>query len=99
MLCISKTILIRPEEYREKMLNLTFKVTDFCDEAIFLKDNEGNEYTLGIKNNNFILNLHETPEERISYLEDMIVTLLEQLNLKEEDIHDLTFKRLYGDDL
>lgn len=99
MLCISKSTLINPESCREKLLNLTFTITDFYEnEVIFLKDNEGNDYTLGIKDNKFIINLHETAEERIGYLEDMIITILEQLKLKEEDIHDLTFKRLYGDE-
>lgn len=99
MLCISKSTRIDPELCREKILNLTFKVTDFIEgEVVFLKDSEGNTYNLSVKEGKLRLLMDETTEERISYLEDMIVTLLGQLNVNEEDIHDLTFKRLYGDE-
>lgn len=99
MLCISKSTRIDHELCREKILNLTFKVTDFIEgEVVFLKDSEGNTYNLSVKEGRLQLLMDETTEERISYLEDMIVTLLGQLNVKEEDIHDLTFKRLYGDE-
>ena len=99
MLCISKSTRIDPELCREKILNLTFKVTDFIEgEVVFLKDNEDNTYNLSVKEGKLQLLIDETAEERIRYLEDMIVTILEQLNMKEEDIHDLTFKRLYGDE-
>ena len=99
MLCISKSTRIDPELCREKILNLTFRVTDFIEgEVVFLKDSEGNTYNLSVKEGRLRLLMDETPEERISYLEDMIVTLLGQLNVNEEDIHDLTFKRLYGDE-
>jgi hypothetical protein len=99
MLCISKSTRIDPELCREKILNLTFRVTDFIEgEVVFLKDSEGNTYNLSVKEGRLRLLMDETTEERISYLEDMIVTLLGQLNVNEEDIHDLTFKRLYGDE-
>lgn len=99
MLCISKSTRIDPELCREKILNLTFKVTDFIEgEVVFLKDSEGNSYNLSVKEGSLQLLMDETAEERVSYLEDMVVTLLERLNMKEEDIHDLTFKRLYGDE-
>ena len=99
MLCISKSTQIDMELFRKHILGLTFKVTDFIEgEVVFLKDSEGNTYNLSVKEGRLQLLMDETAEERVSYLEDMVVTLLERLNMKEEDIHDLTFKRLYGDE-
>jgi hypothetical protein len=99
MLCIAKSTLIHPGLHREKILGLTFKVTDFIEgDVVFLKDSEGNTYNLSVKEGKLQILMDETADERIGYLEDMVVTLLEQLNMKEEDMHDLTFKRLYGDE-
>jgi hypothetical protein len=44
------------------------------------------------------LDKFQTPDERIDYLEDLVVTLLERIGIDEEQLHELTEKRLYGNE-
>lgn len=84
---------------RDWLLEKTFKITDIAgDESIFLKDNDGREFVLNVnKDGRLQLDQFQSAQERIEYLEDMVVTLLEKLNIDEEQIHDATVERLYGD--
>lgn len=84
---------------RESLLGKTFKITDIEPNlAVYLKDEENNEYVLTAAGHAKLdLRQFQTPEERIDYLEDLVITLIDKLNLSEDQLHEDTLNRLYGD--
>lgn len=97
MLCHTTMIELSVKDQPETIKGKNFKVTDVeGSQCIFLKDDDGKEYVIEAKENALRMHMFSTNDDRIDYLEDMVVTLLDVLGISEEDFHERTAKRLYG---